>query len=124
MQVCMDEDRADCDSTERLIRFLVNATYELRYQESAAADEDGEANIPQARKPAELFMAKYASACKQIGEPVCDGDAWWEDWWPQDGPWHPDDIARLARLKAGQTRSIRRQLRAEFAKHKHNEGGQ
>lgn len=116
MQVCMDDDRADCDSTERLIRFLVNATHELRYQEAAAEDEDGEANIPQVRKPAELFMAKYESVCKKIGEPVCDGDAWWEDWWPQDCRWHPDDIARLARLKAGETRSIRRQLREEFAK--------
>ena len=118
MQVCMDDDRGDSDSTERLIRCLVNAAYELRYQEAAEEDEDGEADIPMVREPGYLFMDKYDAACKKAGEPVNDGDAWWEEWWPTDCQWHPDDIARLARLKAGETRSLRRQLREQFAKHK------
>lgn len=118
MQVCMDEDRGTGENTERLIRSLVRAAYELRYQEAIEEDEDDEADIPAVDRPEYLFMDKYESACKKIGEPVNDGDAWWEDWWPQDCPWHPNDIARLARLKAGETQSIRRQLRDEFLKHK------
>ena len=51
-------------------------------------------------------------------EPCDDGDTWWEDWWPTNCLWHPEDIARLARLKAGETRAVRRQLRAAFAQHK------
>lgn len=121
MQVCMDEDRGNCESTERLIRYLVNATYELRYQEAMAEGDDGEVDIPMIPEPWCLFMDKYESVCKRIGEPVCDGDAWWETWWPTDCRWHPDDIARLARLKAGAAQSLRRQLRAEFAKHKEND---
>lgn len=118
MQVCMDDERGDSDSAERLLCALINAAYELRYQEAMAESDEDEVEIPSVREPGYLFMDKYESACKKIGEPVCDGDAWWEDWWPTDCPWHPDDIARLARLKAGETRSIRRQLREEFAKHK------
>lgn len=119
MQVCMDDDRGDSEHTERLLRCLVNAAYELRYQEAVAeADDEDEVNIPFVGEPGYLFMDKYAQACKKIGEPCNEGDAWWEDWWPTDCLWHPSDIARLARLKAGETRSIRRQLREEFAKHK------
>ena len=118
MQVCMDEDRGDCDHTTRLISALVSAAYHLRYVEAAENDEDGEADITIATDAAALFMSLYVKACKQIGEPCNDGDAWWEDWWPTDCPWHPADIAHLARLKAGETKSVRRQLRAEFAKHK------
>jgi hypothetical protein len=118
MQVCMDEDRGDYDHTERLIAALVQAAYQLRYVEAAADDDEGEADIAIAPDAPALFMARYEHACKAIGEPCEDGDAWWEDWWPTDCPWHPADISHLARLKAGETKSVRRQLRAEFAKHK------
>ena len=118
MQVCMD-DSCGSESVDRLIRALVQAAHELRWIEAEedAEDEDDVA-IPSVREPGYLFMDKYAKACKKIGEPCEEGDAWWEDWWPTDCPWHPDDIAWLARLKAGETRSVRRQLREEFLKHK------
>lgn len=122
MQVCMDEDRADNDSTQRLIRALVRATNELRYQEAIeAADEledDDEVCVRQVENPGERFMDRYARECKKIGEPCNEGDAWWEDWWPTDCPWHPDDVARLARLKAGEARAFRRAMREELAQHK------
>lgn len=121
MQVCMDDDRGDSEHAERLLRALINAAYELRYQEAMAESDEDDAEIPSVREPGYLFMDKYARACKKIGEPCNDGDAWWEEWWPTDCPWHPDDIARLARLKVGETKSIRRQLREEFAKHKGGE---
>lgn len=121
MQVCMDDDRGDSEHAERLLRALINAAYELRYQEAMAESDEDDAEIPSVREPGYLFMDKYESACKKIGEPCNEGDAWWEEWWPADCPWHPDDIARLARLKAGETKSIRRQLREEFAKHKGGE---
>lgn len=125
MQVCMDEDRADNDSTQRLIRALVRATHELRYQEAIeAADDDDAVGIPAVLNADHLFIEKYEAISKKMGEPVCDGDAWWEDWWPTDCPWHPNDIARLARLKVGEAQSLRRQLRAEFAKHKENADAQ
>ena len=118
MQVCMD-DSCGSESVDRLIRALVQATYELRWIEAmATAEDEDDVNIPSVREPGYLFMDKYEQACKKIGEPCGDGDAWWEDWWPTDCPWHPDDIARLARLKAGESKSVRRQLREEFLKHK------
>ena len=118
MQVCMGGDNQS-DTHCRLIAAIVSATYELRWieAEEEAEDED-EVDIPSVREPGYLFMDKYARECKKMGEPCEDGDAWWEDWWPTNCPWHPDDIARLARLKAGETRSVRRQLREEFLKHK------
>lgn len=118
MQVCMD-DSCESESVERLIRALVQAAHELRWLKAmGAADDEDEVDIPTVREPGYLFMDKYAKECKRMGEPCEDGDSWWEDWWPTDCPWHPDDVARLASLKAGETRSIRRQLREEFAKHK------
>jgi hypothetical protein len=118
MQACMDEDRGDCDHTERLIAALVQAAYQLRYVEAAADDAEGSPEVAISSDAPALFTSRYEHACKAIGEPCEDGDAWWEDWWPTDCPWHPDDIAHLARLKAGETRAVRRQLRSEFAKRK------
>ena len=118
MQVCMD-DSCQSESVERLIRALVQATHELRWLEAMGeAEDEDEVDIPSVREPGYLFMDKYELACKKLGEPCNEGDAWWEEWWPTDCPWHPDDIARLARLKAGETRAVRRQLREEFLKHK------
>lgn len=118
MQVCMGGDNQG-DQHCRLIRALVDAAHELRWIEAEEnAEDEDEVDIQSVREPGYLFMDRYARACKKIGEPCNEGDAWWEDWWPTDCPWHPDDIARLARLKAGETRSVRRQLREEFAKHK------
>jgi len=114
MQVCMDDD-GNSDEHTSLIRSLVNAAYSLRQIEAVAEVEDeGEACVRTTDKPEALYMDRYAKACKKIGEPCDDGDAWWEDWWPTDCTWHPDDIARLARLKAGETKSVRRQLRQAF----------
>lgn len=118
MQVCMDDERGHGDDAERLIHALVDAAYSLRCMEHLENTDDDEADIPVASNAPAQFMALYAKACKAIGEPCNEGDAWWEDWWPQYVRWHPDDIARLARLKAGETRSMRRQLREEFLKHK------
>lgn len=112
MQVCMDEDRGDCDNTERLIRSLVVAADALRHSESS---DDEEVSIPTAHEPGRLFMDKYSAACRKLGFTPDAGDIWWEDWWPTNCPWHPDDIAHLARLKAGQSHAIRRQLRQMFA---------
>ena len=117
MQVCMD-DSCESDYATRLIRALVNAAYQLRTLEQLAETDEDEVWVREVGNPAEQFMDRYAKACKKIGEPCDAGDAWWEDWWPTDCPWHPDDIARLARLKAGETRAVRRQLREEFLKHK------
>jgi hypothetical protein len=117
MQVCMD-DSCESESVERLIRALVNAAYQLRTLEQLAETDEDEVWVREAENPGERFMDRYAKECKKIGEPCNEGDAWWEDWWPTDCPWHPDDIARLARLKAGETRAVRRQLREEFLKHK------
>jgi hypothetical protein len=94
----------------------VDAAWYLRTIEATdEAEDEDEVDIPSVREPGYLFMDKYAAACKAIGEPCNDGDAWWEEWWPTNCLWHPDDIARLARLKAGETRAVRRQLRAMFA---------
>jgi hypothetical protein len=118
MQVCMGGDNQG-DQHCRLIRAVVEAAYELRWIEAEEAaqevnDDDADVDIPSVREPGYLFMDKYARACKKLGEPCNDGDSWWEDWWPTDCPWHPDDIARLASLKAGETRAVRRQLRQAF----------
>lgn len=122
MQVAMDDDRGDSENSQRLLRHLVNAAYELRYQEALEDSEDeDDVTVPVADDPACLFMSKYEAECERIGEPVSVGDAWWETWWPIHCNWHPRDIARLARLKAGEARSIRRQLREEFEKHKGGE---
>lgn len=118
MQVCMN-DEGDADAGERLVRALVEAAYQLRWMEQAEElDDYDEAYVRVVENPGERFMDRYAKACRHIGEPCNEGDAWWEDWWPTDCPWHPDDIARLARLKAGETRAVRRQLREEYLKHK------
>ena len=118
MQVCM-HDEGDDDVRERLVRALVNAAHQLRWLEQAAElGDDVEVCVRELERPAERFMDRYAKECKRLGEPCNDGDAWWEEWWPRDCPWHPDDIARLARLKAGETRAVRRQLRAAFLMHK------
>ena len=101
MQVCMDQDRGDCDDTERLISALVTAAYQLRYMEAAANDDDGEANITIASDAPALFMSLYTKACKKIGEPCNDGDAWWEDWWPTDCQWHPHDIGCIEQPEKG-----------------------
>lgn len=118
MQVCMDDERGRRDGSERLIRCLVNAAYELRYQEALAESDEDDVDIPEVRQPGHLFMDSYARACRAIREACDEDDVWWEEWWPTDCSWHPDDIAHLARLKAGETQSVRRQLRAEWAKHK------
>ena len=124
MQVCMD-DTCESESVERLIRSLVKAAHELRWLEAIGASEDeDEVDIPEANDPGALYLECYAKACRAIGERYDGDDEWWEDWWPTDCKWHPDDIARLARLRAGETQSLRRQLRNEFAKHNPNGGGQ
>jgi hypothetical protein len=115
MQVCMDEDRGDCEHAERLISALVKAAYQLRYMEAAADDDDGEADIPIVNDPADVFINRYTLITKRAGMEYTVGDAWWEDWWPTDCPWHPADITHLARLKVGESQSLRRQLRQMFA---------
>lgn len=124
MQVCMDDDSGDSDHAERLIAALVEATYQLRYMEAADEDENGKADVAVADNAPKLFMTVYAKACKALGEPCDEGDAWWEEWWPTAIRWHPDDIARLAKLKAGETRAIRRQLRAKLQKHRETSNAQ
>jgi hypothetical protein len=116
MQVCVprgDRPSNDDDHTA-LIRSLVNAAYHLRCIEQADEVDDAEVCVRTVDDPAAQFMDRYARACKKLGESCDVGDAWWEDWWPTDCAWHPDDIARLARLKAGETKSVRRQLRQAF----------
>jgi hypothetical protein len=118
LQVCVPRgDRpSDDDEHTALIRSLVNAAYCLRCIEQAAELDDDEVCVRTVADPAAQFMDRYARACKKIGERCDEGDVWWEDWWPTDCTWHPDDISRLARLKAGETRAVRRQLREMFAK--------
>jgi len=116
MQVCVPRgDRpSNDDEHTALIRSLVNAAYHLRCVEQADEVDDSEVWVRTVDDPAAQFMDRYARACKKLGESCDVGDAWWEDWWPTDCTWHPDDIARLARLKAGETRAVRRQLRQAF----------
>ena len=116
MQVCMDDDsQGDADERTALIRSLVNAAYSMRCIESLDEVEDPSlACVRTVDNPERLFMDRYAKACQKIGERCDEGDAWWEEWWPTDCMWHPDDIARLARLKAGETRAVGRQLRQAF----------
>jgi hypothetical protein len=122
MQVAMNDSGGEMEG--EVLRRLVDAAWYLRTIEATdEAEDEDEVDIPSVREPGYLFMDKYAAACKKIGEPCNDGDAWWEEWWPTDCPWHPDDIARLARLKAGETRAVRRQLREEFLKHKEHASG-
>jgi hypothetical protein len=114
MQVAMNDSGSDMEG--EVLRRLVDAAWHLRTIEATdEAEDEDEVDIPSVREPGYLFMDKYAAACKAIGEPCNDGDAWWEEWWPTGCLWHPDDIARLARLKAGETRAVRRQLREMFA---------
>jgi len=113
MQVAMNDSGGEMEG--EVLRRLVDAAWYLRTIESTdESDDEDEVDIPSSRDPASLYMAKYAAACRAINEPCDDGDAWWEDWWPTTCLWHPGDIARLARLKAGETRSVRRQLRQAF----------
>lgn len=117
MQVAMNDSGDEMEG--EVLRRLVDAAWYLRTIEATNdAEDDDEVDVPSVREPGSLYMAKYAAACKAISEPCDDGDTWWEDWWPTNCLWHPDDIARLARLKAGETRAVRRQLRAAFAQHK------
>jgi hypothetical protein len=118
MQVCMDDDRGNCEHAARLISAFVKAAYQLRYMESD--DDDGEANIPIAADPADLFIERYTKIAQKTGMECTVGDAWWEDWWPTDCPWHPADISHLARLKVGEAQALRRQLRAMFAEKEGN----
>lgn len=120
MQVAMNEYGDDLEG--EILKRLVDAAWYLRRTEAIAESDEDEVDIPSVHEPAAMYMDLYAKACKAMGEPCSDGDAWWEDWWPQKCLWHRSDIARLARLKAGESRSIRRQLCAEFAKHTHNKG--
>ena len=119
MQVCMDDSR-DRGVAGQCLRALVNAAYQLRTLEQLAETDEDEVNVPEVSDPECRFLDRYARACRAMRERCDDGDAWWEDWWPTDCPWHPDDIARLARLKAGETASVRRQLRAMWATDKEN----
>jgi hypothetical protein len=116
MQVCVPRgDRPSNDDDHKaLIRALVDAAYHLRCIEQAEEVDDAEVCVRTVDDPAAQFMDRYDRACKNLGESCDVGDAWWEDWWPTDCTWHPDDIARLARLKAGETKSVRRQLRQAF----------
>ncbi|NDE18098.1 hypothetical protein EBZ80_24585 [bacterium] len=114
MQVAMNESGGEMEG--EVLRRLVDAAWHLRTIEATEeAGDDEEVDIPSVREPGYLFMDKYAAACKAIGEPCNDGDAWWEDWWPTNCLWHPGDIAHLARLKAGETQAVRRQLRRMLA---------
>lgn len=119
MQVCMDEHGTDVHG--EIVKRLVDAAWFMRCVESMKATGEDDPDIPNVRDPGSLFMEQYAKACKRMGEPCEDGDAWWEDWWPTDCLWHRSDVVRLARLKAGETKTVRRQLRAAFAKHKEND---
>ena len=98
MQVAMNDGGGDM--ARELLRRLVDAVWYLRTIEATDEVEDeAEVDVPSVRDPGSLYMAKYAAACKAISEPCNDGDTWWEDWWPKNCLWHPDDIARLARLR-------------------------
>lgn len=123
MQVCVPRgDRpSDDDYHTALIRSLVNAAYELRCIEQANEIDNSEVWVRTSDDPEALFLDCYAKACQKIGERYDEGEAWWEDWWPTDCLWHPDDLSRLARLKVSETRAVRRQMREEFLKHKQKE---
>ena len=116
MQVAMNDSGNEMEG--EVLRRLVDAAWYLRVIAATDEEDEAEADVPSVRDPGSLYMAKYAAACKASSEPCGDGDTWWEDWWPTNCLWHPDDIARLARLKAGETRAVRRQLRAAFAQRK------
>ena len=118
MQVAMNEHGGELEG--EILRRLVDAAWFLRTTEGLKESDEDEVDIPSVREPARVFMEKYAAACKRIGEPCDDGDAWWEDWWPTNCLWHPNDVACLARLKAGETRAVRRALRKEYLKNKEN----
>lgn len=115
MQVCMQDCGDDYDTD--MIRGLVNAAYACaRKEHDAGHDEDDGLDFSlEQREVGEQFMRRYERACKAIGEPCEEGDQWWEDWWPTDCQWTKALVSRLAQLKAGETQSVRRQLRAAFA---------
>lgn len=118
LQVCMQDFGDDYDTD--MIRGLVNAAYACATKEYVAEhdeSDDFDLALPQ-REIETHFIDRYAQACQAIGEPWTADDQWWEDWWPTDCQWTKELVSQLARLKAGQTQSVRRQLRAEFAKHK------
>lgn len=119
MQVAMKYSGNDVEG-EVLSRLVDVAWFLSTIEATDEADDEEEVDVPSVRDPGSLYMDEYAAACKAIGEPCEDGDAWWEDWWPTNCLWHPHDIARLARLKAGETQAVRRQLREEFLKRKEN----
>jgi hypothetical protein len=118
LQVCMQDFGDDYDTD--MIRGLVNAAYACATKEYVAEhdeSDDFDLALPQ-QEVAAQFLRQYERTCKGLGEFIADGDQWWEDWWPTDCQWTKDLVSKLARLKAGQTQAVRRQLRAEFAKHK------
>jgi hypothetical protein len=114
MQVAMDDSGGDMEG--EVLRRLVDALWFLRtIAATAEAYDEDEVDIPSVREPGALYMERYAQACQKIGEPCDEGDAWWEEWWPTNCLWHPAEVARLARLKAGETRSVRRESRRMLA---------
>jgi hypothetical protein len=117
MQVAMNDSGGEMEG--EVLSRLVDALWFLRtIAATAEVDDEDEVDIPSVREPGALYMERYAQACQKIGEPCDEGDAWWEEWWPTNCLWHPAEVGRLARLKAGETRAMRRQLRAAFAQHK------
>jgi len=119
IRLCMDEEENGNPDMEPIILNVAKALHSLR---AISIDDDRESDDAEPRdadrpdNPDLFFIAAYERISKNAGEPVCDGDAWWEDFWPVDAPWHKHELLELARLKVGETISLRRALRAAAAK--------
>jgi hypothetical protein len=118
VRLCMQRgDYTMSEDESRAVAHLVNAVDDMR------CDEDGD------EKPAtkyftgaavveDEFNRLYSQVCKAAGH-YCDTEcSAWVEGWPTDCRWHKTELLRLARLVAGRDEHVRRQLRAEFLKHR------
>lgn len=125
MRLCMDDEDSGTgqfeDESREMISGIVNALhYRRRVEAYLENDEDEGHAVPIEARPSEYFIARYEALCKRHGVTVCDGDAWWEDWWPENCRWHKHELNRLAELKVGETVSYRRSVVEAMKRHPEN----
>jgi hypothetical protein len=123
LRLCMDDEDGGTgqfeDESREMISGMVNALhYRRRVEACLENDEDEGHAVPIEIRPSEYFIARYEELCQKHGITVMDGDAWWEDWWPENCRWHKAELNRLAALKVGETVATQRAWNEAMKQHK------
>ena len=123
MRLCMDDEdggtgQFEDESREMIGGMVIALHYRRRVEAYLENDEDEGHAVPIEIRPSEYFIARYEELCQRHGITVMDGDAWWEDWWPENCRWHKAELNRLAALKVGETVATRRAWTEAMKQHK------